>query len=123
MAIPMAMQRVEVITGQAVRRRYNDEEKRRLVEAAFAPGIKPTEYARRTGVDPSLLYRWRRELFGRQTRSPAFLPVAVMPADVPPAAATLPPNAPPSAPPGLVEAEFRGGMRVRITGDMSPRPS
>jgi transposase len=112
----MAIQRVEVITGRAARRRYSEEEKRGLVEAAFAPGVKPAEYARRTGMDLSLLYRWRRELSGRQARLPAFLPVAVMAEEDPPAAAaTLPDVAP-----GLVEVEFPGGIRVRITGDASP---
>lgn len=117
MAVPMATQRVEVITGREARRQYSDEEKLRLVEAAFAPGVMTAEFARRTGMDQSLLYRWRRQFFGRLPRVPAFTPVAVLPD---PASVTVP--EPPgseacsSAATGMIEVEFSGGMRMRITG-------
>ncbi len=54
----MATQRIEVITGREGRRQYSAEEKLGLVEAAFAPGVRRAEFARRAGVDQSLLYRW-----------------------------------------------------------------
>jgi transposase len=66
MAVPMATQRIEVITGREARRRYSDEEKLGLVEAAFAPGVRRAEFARRSGVDQSLLYRWRWQMFGKR---------------------------------------------------------
>ena len=77
MAVPMAIQRVEVITGVERRRQFSDEEKLRLVEEAFQPGAKATAVARRLGVDVSLLYRWRRQFFGPQPRLPAFLAITV----------------------------------------------
>ncbi len=111
MAVPMAIQRVEVITGREVRRRYSDEERRRLVEAAFGPGVKTAEFARHAGVDPSLLYRWRRQLLGAS--APTFTPVAVVPDGVPPARA-------PGTATGVVEVELPGGARVRMTGPVDP---
>lgn len=65
MAVPMAIQRVEVITGTERRRQFTEEEKLRLVEDAFRPGVKATEVARHQGVDVSLLYRWRRQFLAR----------------------------------------------------------
>lgn len=42
------------------RRRFNAEEKRRMLDEAAAPGSSMSEVARRYGVSPSLLFRWRR---------------------------------------------------------------
>ena len=104
----MAIQRVEVITGREARRQYSDEEKLRLVEEAFAPGVKTAEYARRASVDQSLLYRWRRQFVGQHAQRSAFTPVTVIPDE-----AT---SAEPTASPGMVEMEFPGGVRMRISG-------
>ncbi|WP_407653183.1 IS66-like element accessory protein TnpA [Azospirillum isscasi] len=98
MAVPMAIQRVEVITGVERRRQFSDEEKLRLVEEAFRPGAKATGVARRLGVDVSLLYRWRRQFFGPQPRLPAFLPVTVATGE-PPAETSAVPTPEPSVPP------------------------
>jgi transposase len=53
---------VEVIQPpRAGRRRiYSAEEKRRMLDEAAAPGSSVSEVARRYGVSPSLLFRWRR---------------------------------------------------------------
>ena len=40
------------------------------------PDAIVTEIARRAGVDPSLLYRWRRQL-ARRREAPTFVPVRV----------------------------------------------
>jgi transposase len=42
------------------RRKFNPEEKRRMLDEAAAPGSSVSEVARRYGVSPSLLFRWRR---------------------------------------------------------------
>ena len=81
MAVPMAFDRLEVITDGGRRRRYAPEEKGRLVANAFASGVSVTAFAREHGVDPSLLYRWRRQM-GLMTRAAAavsFAPVIVTP--------------------------------------------
>jgi transposase len=113
----MATQRIEVITGREARRRYSDEEKLGLVEAAFAPGVTRAEFARRAGVDQSLLYRWRRQMFGTLPRVLAFTPVTVLPDPVSaPAAASSGSEGASDAVMGVIEVEFAGGERMRITG-------
>lgn len=119
MAVPMTIQRVEVITGQERRRQFSDEEKLRLVEEAFQPGVKATEVARRLGVDVSLLYRWRRQFFGQQRRLPAFMPITVATDAPSPEEVTEPTAAPAGPPAGLIEVEF-ATARLRITGPVDP---
>lgn len=50
---------VEVFAVQR-RRRYSAEEKQRLVEQTFQPGMNVSLVARQHGVAPSLLFRWRK---------------------------------------------------------------
>lgn len=52
--------RVEVITGVAGRRYWPAHEKLRIVEDSLAPGESVSAVARRNGVAPNLLFRWRR---------------------------------------------------------------
>ena len=62
------------------RRRWSEEEKQAIVAEAAFPGANVSAIARRHGMKPSLLFRWRRkareggEMHGREA---AFLPVAV----------------------------------------------
>ena len=53
-------QRIEVITGAARRRRWTTEEKLRIVDETLRMGESISIVARRHGVAPNLLYRWRR---------------------------------------------------------------
>jgi transposase len=53
-------QRIEVITGAARRRRWTTEEKLRIVDETLRSGESISIVARRHGVAPNLLYRWRR---------------------------------------------------------------
>lgn len=55
-------QRIEVITGAARRRHWSTEQKLRIIEESFEPGETVSSVARRNGVAPNLLYRWRRLL-------------------------------------------------------------
>jgi transposase len=52
--------RVEVITGTARRRRWSTDEKLRIVDETLRTGESISAVARRNGVAPNLLYRWRR---------------------------------------------------------------
>ena len=52
--------RIEVITGDVVRRRWTTEQKLRIIEESFEPSETVSSAARRHGVAPNLLYRWRR---------------------------------------------------------------
>ena len=54
------LRRVEVITGVARRRDWPAHEKLRIVEESLAPGESVSAVARRNGVAPNLLFRWRR---------------------------------------------------------------
>lgn len=54
--------RIELITGEARRRRWSTEQKLQIIEESFLPGETVSSVARRRGVAPNLLYRWRRLL-------------------------------------------------------------
>ena len=41
------------------RRRWTGDEKAWMVEETYAPGVTVSAVARRNGVSPSLLFRWR----------------------------------------------------------------
>ncbi len=54
--------RVEVITSVQRRRRWSAAEKVRLVEETTQPGSSVSFVARRYGLSPSLLFRWKRRM-------------------------------------------------------------
>ena len=54
------IRRVEVITGIAGRRYWPAHEKLRIIEESLVPGESVSAVARRNGVAPNLLFRWRR---------------------------------------------------------------
>jgi transposase len=54
------MSKVEVMRGSE-RRRWTDEQKRQILAEAFAVGGVVAHVARRVGVRPGQLYRWRNE--------------------------------------------------------------
>ena len=53
---------VEVITSVERRRRYTAEERRAFIEEAAQPGMSISLVARKYGISPSQLFRWRRRL-------------------------------------------------------------
>ncbi len=75
----------------------------------MAPGARVQELARRYGLAPSLIYRWRR-LASRQASGPA-PEVRLLPVQV-----ANPPVEKPSVPKpaGLIEIELANGVRVRV---------
>ena len=60
MTRPSGSERVEVTTGVQRRRRWSLSEKLRAVEQTSAPGMTVSSIARKYGIAPSLLFRWRR---------------------------------------------------------------
>lgn len=54
--------RIELITGEVRRRRWTTERKLQIIEESFEAGETVSSTARRHGVAPNLLYRWRRLL-------------------------------------------------------------
>ena len=59
------------------RRRFGEEDKRRILEVAEQPGASVSEVARRYGIDRRILCRWKQEL-----TQPAFATVEIT--DAPP---------------------------------------
>jgi transposase len=101
------MAQMTLITGPERRRRWTDEQKSALVEAAFSPGASVATVARGADVCTGQLYRWRKEL-GWSKAAPSFVPAVMI--NEPGAEAR-------SATAITVEL---GGALVRIAPDASP---
>lgn len=114
------------------RRNFRMADKRRMVAEAAAPGASVSAVARRYGIAPRLLFRWKQELAPPQTQpkaEPVFLPVTVSDG---PAAAEAAPSAPPQSAglvhgpliiersPQEIEVELVGGRRLRFARDTDP---
>ena len=56
------MERVEVITSVQRRRRWSAQDKQALVEEAEQPGMSISAVARRYGIHPNQIFRWRKLL-------------------------------------------------------------
>src|SRR3954466_58868 len=96
----------------STRRSWAAGGKRALVDEAQRATGSISAVARRHGIAPSLLFRWRRELrqpapSAERQPAPAFVPLALP-------SPTEPPHSPPASG-GVVEVEWAGG-RVRIAG-------
>jgi len=96
------------LTGPERRRRWSDEDQRRILSAAFAPGATVVGVARQYEVATSQIYKWRRAVRARET---GFSEVVVVPDELVAAAAPAPPA---PAPPAMVELEIAGKVRMRI---------
>jgi transposase len=59
------------------RRRWSCEEKLAIVEEASGPCVNISAVARRHGIKPALLYRWRKELGDGPPASMPLVPVVV----------------------------------------------
>jgi transposase len=57
-----APHRIEVITGDARRRRWRAEEKARIVAESYVPGVIVAEIARKYDVRSQQLFGWRRDV-------------------------------------------------------------
>jgi transposase len=53
-------ERIEVITGVQRRRRWSLDEKIRAVDESSIPGMTVSFVARKYGISPSQLFRWRK---------------------------------------------------------------
>lgn len=110
---------IELFRGQA-RRRWLEEDKRRLVAETFGPGATVHGVARRHGVSPSQLFAWRKlyrvgvERAVLAPEVPGFTAVEIAPMPPPSVADVVP------AASGLIEIELVGGDRVRISGAADP---
>lgn len=110
----MAGGTVEIITGRERRRRWQIEEKLRIVAETYEPGARVTEVAARHGVYPSLLFHWRRQAReGALCRGAAasFTPVRIASGLCEP---FTEPGGEERCSPGVLEITLRNGIRFRI---------
>lgn len=63
------------------RRRFTEEDKRRILDEAGREGASLSEVARRYGIAPRVLFRWRQEL--TQSAEPMFVAVEITDANAP----------------------------------------
>ncbi len=54
------MDRVEVVTSVQRRRRFTPEQKRAIIDEAEQPGSSISIVARKYGINPSQVFKWRR---------------------------------------------------------------
>jgi len=106
------------------RRIWSLAEKRAIVAEASVPGVNVSEIARRHGMKPSLLFRWKSQFADateasveladrRNGQSPSFVPVA-LPAPMSPSAQA----ASDAQPLGIIEIDLSNGRRVRVGGSV-----
>lgn len=78
---PKPVRRIEIMMGDARRRRWSAEEKGRIVAESFAPGAVASEVARRHDMRPQQLTGWRRDAREGRLALPAealaFAPIVV----------------------------------------------
>jgi transposase len=124
---------VEVLGRVERRRRFSVEQKLAVLSEATAPGANMSAVARRHGLLPAQVYKWRRlaelGVIGVPGASelPSFVAIEIA-QDVPslpvPAAAAKPTIVPRETPRrqhrknGLIEIELGGGRRVRVDRDV-----
>jgi len=97
------------------RRRWSEAEKRAIVAEASGACTNISAVARRNGIKPSLLFRWKRVYGGDDAPSrpvaPAFVPVALPPPPLPTALVIAPPSS-------SIEILLAGGRTVRVGSDV-----
>ncbi len=105
------MSQVTVITGRDRRRKWGSEERRRVLDAVFAPGAVISQVARRFDVASSMIYKWRHEAMAANATL-AFVPAVV--AEPERAAPISAPPLPAAPAPLAITVEFSTGIRVVI---------
>jgi transposase len=104
------MTQITVMSGPERRRRWSDEDRRRILSEAFAPGAKPTRVAQDHDVATSLLYEWRKQALHGHKPATAFSAAIVV--EEPHASPSI--SAPLAVPSAVITVEFVGVARVSI---------
>jgi transposase len=120
--------RIELITGEARRRRWTAEEKAQILAESFEPGARVTDVARRHGLSRGLLWTWRHEARkGGAIGEQAFVPLRIAEESATPVrSSSAAPEAgagpaangkPEDSKSGLGSIDIElGGARVRVNG-------
>ncbi|MGL4395799.1 MAG: IS66-like element accessory protein TnpA [Hyphomicrobium sp.] len=101
--------RYDVVVGRRV---FSREQKRAIVAEASGHGVNVSAVARRHGIKPSLLFRWRRDFAASAPQPPAgrFLAVSI---ETPSATKATPP-----AKAATIEIELAFGRKLRVSSDI-----
>ena len=104
------------------RRRYSLAEKQRIIEETHAPGASVADVARLHGINANIVFGWRRLaqrglLRIESAESVPLLPVKVESPTLLPAVKPTP-SGNCTRERGMIEIEFRGGIRVRLHGSV-----
>jgi transposase len=102
------MGQITLLTGPERRRRWSEDERRRILAAAFAPGAVVADVSRQFEVSTSLIYKWREQCGAGK---PAAFAPAVL-ATEPPCPAPVPETA-------AIIVELANGTRLKIRAQCS----
>jgi transposase len=103
------MGQITLLTGPERRRRWGEDERQRILAAAFAPGAVVADISRQFEVSTSLIYKWREQAMAGVPAA-AFAP-AVLAAE-PPRAAVVPETT-------AIIVELGNGTRLKIGAQCS----
>jgi transposase len=100
------------------RRRWSEDEKQAIIAEVLQPGVNVSAVARRHGIKPSLLFRWRKLAKNEaKPAAPAFLPISLTaPAKSGEAGCNRNDSEAPAAD-NRIEIELANGRRVRVGPD------
>ena len=68
------MSQITLLTGPERRRRWPEEERQKIVTAAFGPGTSVAAVARQYDVATSLIYKWRHQALSAKGDGTSFAP-------------------------------------------------
>ena len=113
---------VEAAAPSLKRLRRTREEKRRIVEATFVPGVSIARVAREHGVNANQVFQWRHEyrkgnLGVGQRAQTRLMPVTVT---AEPNSVTLSGMAPAIAPSGSIHIELPGRAVISVEAGVDP---
>ena len=110
--------RAEILVGPERRRRWSEEQKRRIVGEAFASEGGVAEVARRHDVARAQIYQWRAALRDGRLTEPGAGVIGFMPVDVtgvPPVAASATRSLETGQP---VEIGLLGGRVLKVSSSL-----
>lgn len=93
------------------RRRWSRDEKLAIVKEASGPCVNVSAVARRHGIKPALLYRWRKESGGTTGPSVSLVPVVLEE----PAPKSVPVSTSAS---GMIEITLANGRTIKVPADL-----
>jgi transposase len=98
------MAQITLLTGPERRRRWSEDERRRILAAAFAPGAVVSHIARQFEVSTSLIYKWREQTVAGEADT-AFAQAVL---------AAEPPSTTPAPETSAIIVELANGIRLKI---------